>query len=112
MKWTKHLKKKCEVCHTSSELSIHHKVPRRLKTDNSKSNCATLCKHCHSILHFLETERNAEYLKYNRRLKDDIFLRKMYEKSEEYKRLRELERRKRRNDIYGIPIDEKKVRVY
>ena len=37
----------CVICASMKRLEVHHIVPYRLTTDNSKNNLITICKPCH-----------------------------------------------------------------
>ena len=50
-KCRRYLKKKCELCGSKENLTIHHKIPLSRGIDTSKENCQTLCEDCHKDVH-------------------------------------------------------------
>jgi len=61
----RYLKKYCENCGSTKNLTIHHKIPLSQQFNNHPSNCMTLCINCHNKIHKikLKTKYPSKYQK-------------------------------------------------
>lgn len=89
------IKEKCEHCGTRENLTIHHVIPLSKKIIISESNCVTLCRSCHDLVHF--TPKKVKDTKYKEE--------KRKRKEKRKKRKEKIEQEKKRFGILWLEKD-------